>query len=286
MKKIAFMNLLLKTKMFVKNYYLIILSVVLLVLVPLIIVISDQYFWTADKNKHASAAQPSITPTIPEPLVFRDSKTNSALSIQLTDGLPTTGQFYFFVPQIGYYKSMIPLLRSGPQIVHPQGQVITQFSPLQEGKPTDVAMKMEGEINIKSNTASINIWIGNIKYHLQTATVDITQATAVAKKSVTYTTSHDWKGVYNLFSPDIQATTSQAQFMQIMSDTSQPTVISAQLNGTGQIKTIGGYSYFAQPISVTMKQQDGSTKTYHSSEYFVLINDTWELLTTDTPTSP
>ncbi len=270
-----------KTKLFIRKNYLAGIALILLIL-PFITVIVNSKAGNSNENAHAQTLQPTIS--IPEPVIFRDAKTNAVLSIQLAQGLPMTGQFTFFVPQKGYYSGTIPLNFSGQQIVHPQGQISGKFSPPQGGVPVASSLKMEGEINTKQNMASINIWVDGTKYQLQTATFDTTQATIVAKQTVTYTAAHNWTGVYSLFSPDIQTTTSQAQFTQLMNDTSSGTIVSASLNGTGEVKNVGGYSYFAQPITVMMKKPDGTTSTYHSNEYFVFEQESWRLLTTDTPT--
>lgn len=280
MSKISFIGI----QRLIKKKFVVII-IVIMFLVPLGIILVDRNTAknTEHGNRKALAAQPTVTAAVPEPLVFRDNKTNAVLSIQLAPGLPTTGQFSFYAPDKGYYNGVIPLLQSGKQIAHPKGQITGQFSPQQGGPPVSATVKMEGEINTIHNTATLNIWVDKAFYHLQTATVDIGQASAVAKQSVSYTAAHNWSGLYNLFSSDIQATNSLAQFTQSMSDNSTPTIISADLNGTGQIITIGGYTYFAQPITITVKQQDGTTAAYHSTEYFVLEKGTWRLLTTDTP---
>jgi len=271
-----------KAKKFLKRHVIIAFTILLLLSLLVTLFIS-QYFNVQHKDRYTLAEQSSVTPVIPKPLVFRDSTTGDVLTIQLAQGLATTGQFTFYVPQKGYYGGTMPLLQSGQQIVHPQGQITGKFMKLSGGIPGSTTIKMEGEMNTNHNTATINIWIDGTKYQLQTATIDTTQATAVAKQSVSYTTSHNWPGLYSLFTPEVQATTSQTQFSDLMSSSSA-TIVSADLNGAGQSTNVGGYSYFTQPITVTIQKSDGTTTTYHSTEYFVYEQGAWKLLTTDTLT--
>lgn len=210
------------------------------------------------------------------PSIFRDAKNGSVLTLQLTPGRPDTGEFNFTVPGIGYYHGIVPIKQNS----NPQGTVVAQLYPISGGSTTQVSMTLNGQIN-KTN-AKVQITINKTKYTLATATADATTAASTASQTLSYNTSQNWTGLYGLLSADVQASTTQAQFTQSM--TSALRVSSAGLNGTGVVNTVGGYTYFSQPVVLTVQQPDGTSATYHSTEFFVLEQGIWKLLSTSTPT--
>jgi hypothetical protein len=238
-----------------------------------------------DDNHRVYASQLVITPTqtVALPTIFRDSKTGTVLSIQLVSGRSDSGHFEFLVPQQGYYSGIIPLQQSGKQIVHPQGSVSSQFFPQAGGTTSQTTVRMEGEINTDQNKAVINVFVNGNHYILTTAQADAVEAAKVVKQSLNYTITQNWPALYNLLSSDIKATTSLTQFSQSIANPSSPRIIGADLNGQGQMKTNSGYTYFMQPVTLTVRQSKGSTAIYHDNEYFVLENGNWRFLSTDTP---
>jgi hypothetical protein len=70
-----------------------------------------------------------------------------------------------------------------------------------------------------------------------------------------------------------------------MSGTASPAIIAADLDGSGMVKEVGGYSYFVQPVILTIRRTDGSSAVYHEREYFSYEQGSWRLLTTSTPTT-
>jgi hypothetical protein len=159
--------------------------------------------------------------------------------------------------------------------------ITAQFHPLDNGLPVAIHLWIEGEINTIQSTATINIRINKTKYRLRTAQISTNAAVSVVKQSLNYTVTQNWPALYNLLSTDIKATTSPAQFTQLMS--SSPRIIAADLNGQGQMKTNSGYNYFMQPVTLTVRQPNGSTAIYHDNEFFVLENGSWRFLSTDSP---
>ncbi len=228
----------------------------------------------------AFALAATTTATLLLPTVFRDSTSGTLLSIQLVPNRNDTGKFSLTIPSSGSYSGTIPLLQSG-QIVHPKGTAATTFYPL-SGSPSSATVRMEGDANVLQNQASISILIGKSTYHLQTTVPDTAAATGAAKHILTDIVTKNWQDIYGFFSNQIQNSTTQTQFSQMMSS-SNLNIISADLNGTGQIKIVGGYSYFVQPITITVQQGTAAT-TLHSIEFFVLENGTWRLLSTTNPT--
>lgn len=236
------------------------------------------------ENLKALADQISPTPAISLPAIFRDEKNGTALSIQTTSGQFDTGQFYFFVPSIGYYSGKIPFLQSGEQIIHPQGTVTGTFSPLNDSTSAPATIKMEGEIDATHNNASINVWVNDTHYHISTPQRDTNAAITTIKQALMYTTTQDWTNLYNILSSNIQSTTTQTQFTQLMTNANVPTIISADLNGTGQLSVVAGNAYFAQPVILTVRKTDGTTATYHSTVFSILEQGVWRFLSTNTPT--
>jgi len=277
-----FKKYLLNTQQFVKKQLLLIVMVLLL-LTPLVTILISRYTNTQNENRNALAAEPTPTQAVVLPLIFKDSTNGTMLSLEVLPGSSNPGKFEFFVPNVGNYRGTIPLLQNGKQIIHPQGQISGQFFPPQGGSPVATTIKMEGEIDISHNTATINVWIDGSKYHLQTATVDTAQATAVANQVVSYSNNHDWASLYSLFSSEFKADATQTQFTQFMSDSNSPTITDVKLNGNGSAKVFSGITYFRQPLTLTERQTDGTFTTLYSNMYFVLEDGSWKLLTTDTP---
>lgn len=212
------------------------------------------------------------------PSVFRDAKNGTVLTLQLVAGRSDTGEFYFFVPNQGYYQGIVPIKQNS----NPQGTVTARFYPINGGSVGSATMILNGQVH--QTSASIKITVNSTKYTLTTATVDPTAATTVANQALAYTTTKNWPSLYGLLSADVKASLTQTQFTQIMSDTTQPVVTNATLNGQGVTSDVGGYSYFTQPVTLTVKKPDGTTATYHANEYFILEQGNWRLLSTDTPT--
>src|SRR5258708_6255410 len=96
------------------------------------------------------------------PSIFRDAKNGSVLTLQLTPNRPDTGEFYFSVPQIGYYYGIVPIKQNS----NPQGTVTAQLYPLNGGTTSTAPMTINGQIN-KMN-ASVKITINKTKYTLTT----------------------------------------------------------------------------------------------------------------------
>ena len=210
------------------------------------------------------------------PSIFRDAKNGSVLTLQLNPNRPDTGEFYFSVPGIGFYHGIVPIKQNS----NPQGTVTAQLYPVNGGTLISATLVIYGQIN-KTN-AKVQITVNKTKYTLATAAVDTTSAASTAAQSLTYETSQNWLGLYGLFSVDVQASTTQTQFTQLM--TGGPRINSSTLNGTGTVNTVSGYTYFSQPVTIGVQQPDGSTTILHSTEFFVLEQGVWKLLSTTSPT--
>ena len=243
-------------------------------------------------------------PTIAMPAIFRDNSNGVTLSIQLTNNQPDTGQFDLFIPQNGYYRGILKLKgrincekqedcdededdrRDPSKAIHFQDKITVQFYPLDDSAPVVAKLRVEGKINSTTNNAIIHVWIDKQHYRLKTKKGDPAVAAQVATQSLQDTTSQNWTDLYGLLSTQIQAAMTQDEFTQMMSGTDSPTITAATLNGAGNIFTASGDSYFAQPVTLTVQQPDGTTKIFKSTQYFVLEQDAWRFLSTDTPSLP
>lgn len=237
-------------------------------------------------NKNLSAYGKQANTSLDSlPSIFRDKNNETSLALQLTLGRPDTGEFEFFVSNVGYYRGVIPLIQSGGQIIHPQGTVTAKFYPLDDSATTTPAtIRMTGEVNTAHSSASIDVWADNTHYHLTTDEGDAAAGKQAAKEVLSFMTSRNWSSLYGILSSEVQSSVTQEQFTQLMSSSNSPTIISAELNGLGKIKILTGNTYFAQDIILTVRQTNGSTAIFHSTEYFVLEKGKWRLLTTNTPT--
>jgi hypothetical protein len=239
------------------------------------------------------------------PGIFRDNSSGMTFSIQLAKNQPDTGQLDLYIPQEGYYRGEIELKgkikcqekesceeddddrRDTSKVIHLQGNITTQFYPLDNSFPDTAQIRMEGKINTKHNTAIIHIWIGGTHYRLKTKKGDLKAAEQTARQALQYTNSQDWTGFYDLLAPSIQETTTPEEFTQTMSDnTGLPTILSSDFDGQGEIIVADGYSYFSQPVKLTIRQTDGSMSTAHETDFFILENGSWRFLSNTTPTSP
>lgn len=217
------------------------------------------------------------------PSILKDSETGLSLSIQLTDGQADTGEFDFFVPEKGFYHGVIPLLRSGQDIVHSQGIVNAQFYRLDNSLPTATKIKMEGEINKNTLTATLNVWIDKSKYHLLVQQADSSSVTSTAKRAANTIVSQDWSSLYGQLSSEVQNTMTEQQFDDYMTSNSSVNIIAAGLDGIGQTSNVSGDTYDKQPVILTVQNPNGSISTFHSNMFFIWENNSWKLLSTDTP---
>ena len=243
-------------------------------------------------------AATTSTPVLP-PSVFRDDTTGIALSIQLIPNRPDTGAFDFFVPKTGHYQGTLLLKgkiscdekedceeddddRDTSKVTHLQGSLTAKFYALDGSAPVDTHMRIEGKINTKYNTATINVWITNNHYHLRVKKGDAQAAAKIATQSLQDTKSQNWPALYGLLSSQVQGAMTQTQFTQAM--TGSPKVIATSLNGVGQQSTVNGFTYLAQPVILTVQNSGGTTSVLHGTEFLVLEQGTWRLLSTNTPT--
>lgn len=274
---------------FIRAYYVSII-IVLILLTPFGYIFIQKTGTNNNLNENgkkqisfASESTPVPTQGITLPTIYRDSESDLSLSLQLEQGSSDTGQFDFFIPQKGFYRGVIPLLRSGQQIVHLQGSVIAKFYSLNSATPVSANVRMEGEVNTVQNRASLNVWIDNIHYQIKTSNPDIALAKAIVKQVSDAMTAQNWPVLYNLLSSDVRATTTQDQFIGIMKSSSSPKIISVDINIPGQVKINEGYTYFFQPVTLTAQQPNGSMIILYNTQYYVLEQGIWRLLTTDTP---
>ncbi len=73
------------------------------------------------------------------------------------------------------------------------------------------------------------------------------------------------------------------QFIQTLQSQALPNVVSAGLSGSGELSTAGGYSYWSQPIHLTVKNPSGTTSSFSSTIHLVLEQSQWRLIGTDPP---
>lgn len=239
------------------------------------------------------------------PAIFRDNSSEMTFSVQLAKNQSDTGQFDLYIPEQGYYHGTVDLKGKikcqekesceeddddrgdYSKVIHLQGNITTQFYPLDNSFPDTAQIRIEGKINTKHNTAIVHAWIGGTHYRLKTKKGDPKTAEQIAKQALQYTNSQDWTGFYDLLASSIQETTTPEEFTQTMSDnTGLPTIISSDFDGQGEIIVADGYSYFSQPVKLTIQQTDGSMSTAHETDFFILEDGAWRFLSNTTPTSP
>lgn len=246
-------------------------------------------------------ADPADTNTVP--VILQDTSNGMMFSIQLTSGQSDTGQFDLYIPQKGYYQGKVELRekikcdekedclededdkKNKSKVIHLKDTLTVWHYQTDDNSGSEVKVKIEGKINTFSNSAIINIWIEGNHYRLKTKKADQKAAEEISIQVAQYTTTRDWPALYDLLSAQIQSSMTQEEFIQIMSQTNSPEIIAINLNGEGKIFPASGNSYFAQPVSLTVRQEDSSTKLFNSTQYFI-FEDTWRFLSTDTPVVP
>ena len=109
-----------------------------------------------------------------------------------------------------------------------------------------------------------------------TPTADEVSARAVASLAVASMKRHDWTGLYGMFAPEVVGSfKSESEFVSTM-ETANGDIIDAQLIGSPTMSSGGGYRYFSQGLSLTMKATSGSTTlylVYEHGRWYVLGSD-------------
>jgi len=87
---------------------------------------------------------------------------------------------------------------------------------------------------------------------------------------------HDWRAFYGMLAPEIVGSfKSESDFVSTM-DADSGDIIDAQLVGLPTMSSGGGYTYFSQDLSLTMKASSGSTTiylVYEHGRWYVLGSD-------------
>ena len=69
----------------------------------------------------------------------------------------------------------------------------------------------------------------------------------------------------------------------MMSDPKNAAIIKSEANGQGTVSIVAGDSYFTQPVTLTVRNPDGTTVAYRAEAYFILENGEWRFVSTDEP---
>lgn len=235
----------------------------------------------------ADSGMPSASAVI-VPTIFRDGSGTPELAIQLQAGRPDTGQFDFYVADVGHYQGTIAVRPTGPTVDHLQGTVPVQFLADGGDQQTPTSVRFEGIVDPTGLSANVNVWIGGTHYHLQTDQGSATSAVPVVRQVVAALQAEDWATLYTLLASDVQSQYTQAQFVQMMSAESsapgQPAITSVNASGSGQVVASPlGYTYYQQPLNVQARNGDGSTRAFTTMLYLLQENGTWRYWATDQP---
>jgi hypothetical protein len=140
---------------------------------------------------------------------------------------------------------------------------------------------MTGEINRERRSASVNVWVDGVHYHLKTAKVNEGAAAKVAEQALQAIVRQDWGTLYDLLAADVKNAYTKPQFIQVMSGQSGPRMASGVLDGTGQGgATQSGVVSFKQPIRFVEQQAGGVGRQLKATMYLVLEKGEWRVVTT------
>jgi len=234
------------------------------------------FYEKAEAKQSASTAQTSL------PTILKDSKSGLSLSIQLVEGQQAVGTFDLFVPDQGFYHGVVPVGQSSYHVFHPDATISVMFYPFDDSLPVSRSVRIKGQIDISDNSSTINFWINKKQFNLISKKADDSSFTQTAEGVATSFESENWSSLYDVLSSEIKETMTETQLSDLMNNSS-PEIIAVDLNGKGETHNVSGNTYETQPVVLTVQDEDGTTSQFHSNLFFVWENDTWKLLSTDTP---
>lgn len=140
---------------------------------------------------------------------------------------------------------------------------------------------MQGEINYAHKTASLNVWVDGIKYRLIADEPDVAKAKQKAEQIAQTIVTRDWSTMYHALSDEIAGTLTEEEFTQAM--TTSPHVLGATIAGNGTPYELSGYHYFSIDVQLAVQEPGGSVQYYSSTEFLIIEQGEWRLITTTTP---
>jgi hypothetical protein len=230
-----------------------------------------------------TAAASATRPVLLDPLVFRNVDGSLTLVVQVQPGRADLGAFDFIVSGVGDYRGQASVRSSGPNVLHLVGSGPARLITTRAVR--SVTLRIDGELDTAHDTASVEVWVTGMHYHLGTENGQVADARRAAQRALTAWSAHNWPALYLMMEPRVQQTYTESQFAQLMNAAGQPQVIALRLNGTGVQEKANGYIFFKQPIAVQARKPDGTMIAFASNIYLVLENHTWYVMSTDAPPS-
>ncbi|MDQ6671443.1 MAG: hypothetical protein M3069_11955 [Chloroflexota bacterium] len=237
--------------------------------------------------------------TVPAPTIFQSDNGRTALAIQLADGgLELPGTFHFQVINRGTFSAQVTLKHEDSNKFVLEDQTVSaRFTASGSNTPQTVTVRIEGELNPQEHTAHAVLVVKggnccgksseederdddhNLVFHLDADGPESGNATRVVREILDATIAQNWHAVYQLLAPSLQGVMTEADFTSRRA--AAPHVLSGTLSSRGQVsQDASGRTHFGQPLSVTLKMPDGSTRSAHTTLFLVRENQSWRFLTT------
>lgn len=115
------------------------------------------------------------------------------------------------------------------------------------------------------------------------ASPEVATARRAAQQALDAIVARDWATVYARSAVEVTSAVTRDQFIQTLENQTTPHVVSACVGGSGELTTAGGYTYWSQPIHLTVKNPNGTTSSFSSTIHLVLEQSQWRLIGTDPP---
>ncbi len=258
-----------------------------------------------------------------DPFVLRDVGGELALTVQLSTGRPDTGEFRFDNPKIGTYQGVAsvearPDGRYRVSGVDPEGSFIstTPGVPLAKAQ-----LRVKGTFEPSTSRAVAKVWVGPpdqpmpcgtrddqdddlddqtadkdpdrdtcqatiTRYRLRSGDPSKAAAERAAKKTGQLMTAKRWDELHAMLSKAVQAGITAEEFSANMA-ASQPfrRIVRSTDAAGGSLKSTGGVSYFAQPVTLEVENHDGSTGRFATTLLYVFEEGEWRFAS-NTPPEP
>lgn len=254
----------------------------LIALLPVVIILATIGMVVAHRLAAAAPVDSSSGSATLTWLAFQDRQSNVDLAIQLGSTPADTASFQIVVGGVGNYQGEVPISQSGP-ITHLVGTVTAAFTPEGASRPQDAQVRLDGIVDSVHHTTSTEIWIDGQHYHVADRPADPASAPVVVQQALDAIVQQDWSTLYGLLASPLQSQFTRDQFIAASVAQTEPTIASATTNGAGSLSTVADQETWQQPVTLTVKNPDGTLATYTTTMTLVSEGGQWYVLGTGSP---
>jgi len=224
----------------------------------------------------------------PALIIFQDAASAAQFAIAPWADEPNAGSFTLTLPGSGSYAGNVRLSFHANLTASVTGLYTAAYTPDGSDTPVPVVLHMAGTIDPVGINADLSFRLnsGPVRsYRLKTSHLSAASAPPVAQQATDAINAQDWNTLYSMSWSIIQASMTQTDFVQSLSDTwsnSYPRTVNMALSGLGSVSaTPQGYDLYQQPIVFTMRAADGTLSTVNGTLDLVSENGQWRFGSAD-----